>query len=60
MNEDLFAILEDRVAQLLKDQQLLRQANVGLIEENRRLLEGRAELRARVDGLIRKLEGMVE
>jgi regulator of replication initiation timing len=60
MDEDLFAILENRVEQLLKNQQQLIRENGKLVEENRRLLADRAEVKARLDALIVKLEGMVE
>ncbi|HEY6839120.1 MAG TPA: cell division protein ZapB [Geobacteraceae bacterium] len=58
MELELLAALEQQVENLLNRYQELQRENEGLREENRRLTEERQGVKARVDAILGKLEGI--
>ncbi len=58
MTMDLFNTLEVRISRILEQHTALKQENLKFKAEIRRLHEERDELKARIDGIIRKLEGI--
>jgi cell division protein ZapB len=58
MNQELFETLETKVSNLLDKYSALKDENSRLAEENQRLLSEREGLKARVDAILGKLEGI--
>ena len=58
MESELFGALEKKVEALLAGYAALKQENVRLGEENRRLLEERNMFKVRIDAILEKLEGV--
>ncbi len=58
MDTELFAALEQKVEGLLAGYAALKRENQSLRDENRRLVEERDEFKARIDVILRKLEGI--
>lgn len=58
MESELFSSLEKKVEALLGGYVALKQENVRLGEENRRLLEERNMFKVRIDAILEKLEGV--
>ena len=58
MNTDLLDALEERIASILAGYNAQKQENQSLIEENRRLSEERDGFKARIDLILKKLEGI--
>lgn len=58
MDAELIDILEGRIVQLLSELESLKAANEVLESENRSLRDERAKIRARIDELLAKLEGI--
>ena len=56
MDAQLIGELEQRVVSLLDGYTSLKQENLQLREENRRMIEERELLKQRVDAILRKLE----
>lgn len=58
MDAGLFGVLEKKVESLLDAYAALKQENARLGEENRQLLEERSGFKARIDAILKKLEGI--
>lgn len=58
MDTELLDALEERIATLLADHKAVKLANQSLQEENRRLQEERDGFKARIDLILKKLEGI--
>ncbi len=58
MDPELFDALEKRVESLLEGYGALKRENVLLREENHRLLGEREGFKARIDVVLKKLEGI--
>jgi len=58
MDAELFGRLEKKIEELLIAHTVLKQENVRLDEENRRLIEDRNVIRNRIDLILEKLEGI--
>ncbi len=58
MNAELLSKLEKKVEALVDAHAALKHENVRLNEENRHLLEVRHGFQARVDAILKKLEGI--
>lgn len=58
MDAKLIDILEERIVQLLSELEALKAANAALESETRSLREERTQIKARVDELLAKLEGI--
>jgi len=58
MNTELLDALEERIASLLAGYNAQKQENQSLREENRRLSEERDDFKARIDLILKKLEGI--
>jgi cell division protein ZapB len=58
MDTELLDALEERIVSLLAGYNALKEENQSLREENRRLSEERDGFKARVDLILKKLEGI--
>jgi len=58
MDTKLLDALEGRIATLLAEYNALKEENQSLKEENSRLSEEREGVKARIDLILRKLEGI--
>jgi cell division protein ZapB len=58
MDTELLDALEERIAGLLAGYNAQKQENQSLKEENRRLAEERDGFKARIDLILKKLEGI--
>lgn len=58
METELLGLLEKKVEDLLAGYAALKLENVRLSEENRTLLADRGQLKARIDAILMKLEGI--
>ena len=58
MDTELFAALEGRIESLLAGYNSLKRENQSLKEENLRLAVEREDFKARIDLILRKLEGI--
>jgi len=58
MDTELLAALEGRIENLLAGYNSLKRENQSLREENSRLAEEREDFKARIDLILRKLEGI--
>jgi cell division protein ZapB len=58
MDNDIFQVLEQRVEDLLDRYLSLQREILDLREENGKLLQERNDLRVRIDGVLKKLEGI--
>ncbi len=58
MDTELLDALEERIATLLADHKAVKLANQSLQEENHRLQEERDGFKARIDLILKKLEGI--
>jgi regulator of replication initiation timing len=58
MGNEMFDVLEERLENLLRDYNSLKQEVLRLREENHGLLEEREGFRDRMDVIIKKLEGI--
>ncbi len=58
METELFSVLEKKVEDLLAGYAALKLENARLSEENRTLLADRGQLKARIDAILMKLEGV--
>lgn len=58
MSADLFAELEGRITSLLQSLDELKVQNSRLHQENDRLNEERGSLKARIDAILKRLEGV--
>ena len=58
MDTELLDALEGRIAAVLADYKAIKMENQALKEENGRLLEERDGFKARIDLILKKLEGI--
>ena len=58
MDTELLDALEVRIATLMAEHKTVKLDNQTLQEENRRLLEERTNFKARIDQILKKLEGI--
>jgi len=58
MDKEIMDALEDRITGLLDAFNALKQENQSLQEEKRRLMEERDGFKARIDLILKKLEGI--
>ncbi|OGR29743.1 MAG: cell division protein ZapB [Desulfuromonadaceae bacterium GWB2_53_15] len=58
MNQELFEILDSKVNELVEKYTALREENSRITQENQQLLDEREGLKARVDAILGKLEGI--
>jgi len=58
MDKEIMDALEDRIAGLLDAFNALKQENQSFQEEKRRLMEERDGFKARIDLILKKLEGI--
>jgi cell division protein ZapB len=58
MDMELFDALEGRIESLLQEFSSLKQENILLKEENFRLMQEREVFKARIDAILKKMEGM--